>query len=47
VAATNLTARMTNWGSVGTGTFGTGGSFLVTNALTPARPRHFLRIQVP
>jgi hypothetical protein len=47
VASTNLQAQMTNWGRVGTNTFGAGGTFLVTNAVAPARPRQFLRIQVP
>jgi hypothetical protein len=47
LASTNVQAQMTNWGRVGTNTFGAGGSFLVTNAVTPDHPRQFLRIQVP
>jgi hypothetical protein len=47
LASTNVATQMTNWGRVGTSTFGIGGSFAVTNPLVPARPRQFLRIQVP
>ena len=47
LASTNVAAWMTNWVRVATNAFGAGGTFNVTNALDPARPRQFFRIEMP
>jgi hypothetical protein len=46
LASTNLAGGMTNWSCVATNTFGVGGTFNVTNALGPDRPRQFFRLEV-
>jgi hypothetical protein len=47
LASTNVGAVLTNWVRVATNTFGAGGTFSVTNAVAPAKPRQFFRLQVP
>jgi hypothetical protein len=47
VASTNVAKPMANWERVATNTFAAGGTFSVTNALDPARPRQFFRLSLP
>ena len=46
LATTNVVEGMSNWERVATNTLGTGGSFSVTTALDPAKPRQFFRLQL-
>jgi hypothetical protein len=45
LTATNVTLPIASWTPVVTNTFGAGGSFSYTNAVTPGTPRLFLRIR--
>jgi hypothetical protein len=47
LASTNVTAPMTNWVRVATNAFGPGGTFTVTNAVNPATPSEYWRLDVP
>ena len=48
LASTNMAEPMTNWERAATNTFAAaGGSFNVTNALDPARPFQYFRLEVP
>jgi hypothetical protein len=46
LASTNAALGMTHWLRVAANTFAPDGSFAVTNALDPARPRQFFRLQL-
>jgi hypothetical protein len=46
-ASTNVATPMSNWLSVGTGTFVVGGNFTVTNAVDAAKPVQFFRLRAP
>lgn len=47
LASTNVATPMSNWLSVGTGTFVVGGNFAVTNAVDATKPVQFFRLQAP
>jgi hypothetical protein len=47
LASMDMPTRMTNWVRVATNVFGDGGTFSVTNAVSPAQRRQFFRLQIP
>ncbi len=47
LASTNLTAPLTNWAVVATGTFDANGNFILTNDLSPSRAQQFFTLRIP
>jgi hypothetical protein len=45
--STNVAAPSSHWTPVATNVFGPGGVFSYTNAITPAVPESFFRLQIP
>jgi hypothetical protein len=46
LAATNVGLPLTNWSPVGSGVFDANGGFVSTNAIDPAKPQRFYRLQL-
>jgi hypothetical protein len=47
LTATNVATPLSNWVSLVTNQFGTGGSFSFTNPIAPGIPQRFFRIRTP
>ena len=47
LASTNVTLPLSNWGSIATNQFNTGGGFTFTNTISPAFRQRFSQLRVP
>ncbi len=47
LSATNVGLALASWPAVSTNTFGAGGTFTVTNSVSPGTPARFYRVRVP
>jgi hypothetical protein len=47
LASTNVALPLSNWTVISTNVLDASGSFRVTNAINPAQPKLFLRVQMP
>ena len=47
LSSTNVALPLTNWIALLTNQFDGNGSFIFTNAISPAMPRRFYRLSVP
>jgi hypothetical protein len=47
LASTNIELPLTNWTRILTNQFNSSGNFSCTNAISPALPRRFFRLEVP
>ncbi len=47
LTSTNVALPLSNWVSIATNQFDSGGSFSFTNGIAPGEPKRFYRIRVP
>src|SRR5206468_7910220 len=47
LSATNVALPVSNWLSIATNQFGSGGGFSFTNAISPGEPQRFFQIRIP
>ena len=47
LTATNVALPLSNWVSIATNLFDSGGNFSFTNPITPGEPQRYFRIRTP